>query len=50
MAADLGRLIRHLDAILEDSNREVGGGVGGEPQAEGRVCCILSQPSTQPLQ
>ena len=50
MQADLGGLIGHLDAILEHSNREVGGGVGGEPQAEGRVGGILGQAATQPLQ
>lgn len=50
VVAHLGRLIRHLDAVLENSDREVGGGVGGEPEAEGRVGGVLGQPSTEPLQ
>lgn len=28
----------------------MGGGVGSEPQAESRVCCLLAEPSAQPLQ
>ena len=50
MVAHLGRLIRHLDAVLENSNREVRGWVRSEPQAEGRVGGILGEPSTEPLQ
>lgn len=50
MVAHLGRLICHLDAVLENRNREVGGGVGSEPEAEGGVGGILRQASAEPLQ
>lgn len=36
----LGRFIGHLDAVLEDGDREGRGRVAGQPQAEGRTSLL----------
>ena len=46
----LGGFIGHLDAILQDRHREVGGGVGCEPESEAGVGGVRGQGGTQALQ